>query len=631
MCGISIVVTNRGAEYARECVRRMSDSIRHRGPDDEGYYVAACRAQPYTVAMGHRRLSIIDVGSGRQPLFNEDETVAIVFNGEIYNYRELREELVRAGHSFRTESDTEVIVHAYEEFGDDVVNRLRGMFAFAIWDDNKQTLILARDRFGKKPLFISETSDGFNVCSEMKGCRIAGGDSPKLDEGAVWNFLLYRYVPGPATLLEGIRKLQPGTIATWRHGGWAFRKYYDPADGSPAQRVSRAATKRDPRGQFLELLEESINLRMISDVPFGAFLSGGIDSSAIVALMSKNSRLPVQTFSVGFAEKRFSELNHARLVARHFKTQHHELVIGSKDIIDNLDFLVGYRDAPLSEPADVPIFLLAMESARHVKMVLSGEGSDEILGGYGKHLAESHLGWFARLPYSLRRTMTGAAKAFIPRFSRGAISALDAYSQRDWSARMPRWFGAASEAGLIGLLNPDWVARNKRTSLVAEPNHGNSALRKILYFDQVSWLPDNLLERADRMTMAASIEARMPFMDHHLVEFVAGLDDSWRICGTVTKRILKQSMRGIVPDEIIRRKKIGFSMPLREWLRGTMRDYLLSRLLSGSGLLSQIARKAELERMVREHVEGTRDHEKLLWCLLNLETWYVVTFGGKYN
>jgi asparagine synthase (glutamine-hydrolysing) len=575
--------------------------------------------------LGHRRLSIIDLSTGHQPISNEDGNIHIVFNGEIYNYQALRDDLIARGHRFTTASDTETIVHAYEEFGEACVERFRGMFAFAIWDGKRDKLFLARDRFGKKPLFIHEQNGDILFASEIKSLLACPGVSAEVDLNAVWDYLAYRYVPGPATLFSGIRKLPPGSVAVWEKGELREHRYYIPPDQKPWNGNELAS---DPVGRFLELLDESVRIRMVSDVPFGAFLSGGIDSSAIVGLMARHSSLPVKTFSVGFAESSYSELGYAADIARQFKTEHHELTVSQDHLMEELPALVRYRDAPVAEPSDIPIYLLSKEARRVVKMVLTGEGSDEFLGGYPKHVFERYASAYQILPGFLRHGLIEPLVRALPYRFRRAKTAVINLGLDDREDRLPRWFGALSRREcdeLVAFPSPT----NRHGGAQFDSLTGNSVLRRILYFDQTSWLPDNLLERGDRMTMAASIEARMPFMDHELAAYVSTLPDRYRVRGRQTKWILREAMKRLLPKAILKRPKVGFRVPVNEWFRGPMRNYLYEYLLSADSSTRDYFRTDVLERLLKEHVDGRQNHEKVLWSLLNLEIWHRQYLGAK--
>ncbi len=618
MCGIAGYVSLRApGGQAGGPLSAMADRIAHRGPDDAGYFEADAGGG-WRVGLAHRRLSIIDLSTGHQPLGNEDGSVQIVFNGEVYNFQELRRELETAGHRFATHSDTETIVHAYEQWGDDCVRRLRGMFAFALWDGRRARLLLARDRFGKKPLFLHEADGVFLFASEIKAILAFPGVKASPDETAVWDYLAYRYVPAPATLYQGIRKLMPGCVAVWEDGRITERRYWTPPDREPRQPGPQPA---DPVGEFMGVLEEAVRIRMVADVPFGAFLSGGIDSSAVVALMSRHSSLPVKTFSVGFAEAGYSELDYARAIATQFGTEHHELTVEASHLMEHLPALIRYRDAPVAEPSDIPIYLLSREARKWVKMVLTGEGSDEILGGYPKHVYERYARRYQWLPAALRHGLVEPLVRALPYRFRRAKTAIVNLGLERFEARMPRWFGALSDAErreLVALPAP--AAKSGEYQFDTPP--GNTALRRILYFDQTSWLPDNLLERGDRMTMAASIEARMPFMDHELAAFVSSLPDEFRVRGRTTKWLLREGMKRILPASILERPKVGFRVPVNEWFRTTLRDYLYDHLTGPDSRTAHYYHRPALLRVLEEHVGGRQNHEKLLWAMLNLELWW---------
>jgi len=617
MCGIAGYFSTRARDDLSQALQRMTAAISHRGPDDVGYFERTTADGGARIGLGHRRLSIIDLSTGHQPLGNGDGSAQIVFNGEIYNFEALRLELSKRGHLFRTRSDTEVIVHAYDEWGSDCVSRLRGMFAFAIWDARRGRLFLARDRFGKKPLFIYTHNGLLLFASEIKALLQFPGVAPRVNRAALWDYFRYRYVPGPATLFAGVRKLMPGSWLLCDADGTTESRYYLPPDGARLEAAARCA---EPVGRFLELLDESVRIRMISDVPFGAFLSGGIDSSAVVGLMSRHSSLPVKTFSVGFAETAYSELQHARTIAELFRTEHHELMASQAHLLEHLPALTRFRDAPVAEPSDIPIFLLASEARRTVKMVLTGEGSDEVLGGYPKHIYERYVAAYQHVPAWLRRGLIEPVIQALPYRFRRVKTAIANLAIESRARRLPRWFGALTEEDCARLLTlPPPLNDAQSEPPCAAPD--DSALRAILYFDQTSWLPDNLLERGDRMTMGASIEARMPFLDHELAAFVSALPDVWRVRGLTTKRILRLAMQRLLPARILRRPKVGFRVPVNEWFRTSMRDYLFEHLAGTDARTRDYYRPKELQRVLREHIDGRHNHEKLLWCLLNLEIW----------
>jgi len=615
MCGIAGLVAPAWTLEAAPVLAAMSRTLVHRGPDDAGVFETRSNDGAIDVGLAHRRLSIIDLDGGAQPMSSPDGTLTVVFNGEIYNFRTLRKALEARGAVFRTGSDTETLLHAYAAYGDDCVTHLSGMFAFALWDATRHRLFIARDRFGKKPLYFTRRGETFVFASEAKALLMCPGIDARVDEAAVSSYLVYRYVPGPRTLFEGIEKLPPGSRLVVENGAVSVDRWWRPPDGTP---LAASPLPADPTGEFLARLDAAVAARLVSDVPFGAFLSGGLDSSAVVYLMQRHLASPVCTYAVGFAEARYSELDHARTVAREVGTDHHELVVDSNAMIDALPALVAARDAPVSEPSDIPIHLLAREASHSVKMVLTGEGADELLGGYPKHVFEGIGGVYRRLPRPLRDGLLRPLVDALPYRYRRAKTAIHALGLDDPHARMPAWFGSQIDARRCPLsaLAPAGVDEAPFAAT------GVSALRQMLYFDQTSWLPDNLLERGDRMTMAASIEARMPFLDHELAAWVSTLPDRYRVRGRATKWILRQAMARHLPREILERPKVGFRVPVNEWFRGPMREMLVEHLSGTDCRTRAYYDQAVLSRVLGEHLAGRQNHEKLLWTLLNLEIWH---------
>jgi asparagine synthase (glutamine-hydrolysing) len=617
MCGIAGWIATPEGPLSRGTLESMLLALAHRGPDDSGIAQFRSHGTGHDVFLGHRRLAIIDPGGARQPMRDDDAGLAVTFNGEIYNFRQLREELSGLGYRFARDSDTEVLLRAYQHWQCDVVDHLRGMFAFAIWDAGKERLLLARDRFGEKPLFLHEGANGLCFASEIKALLRVPGVKRAVDPAAVWDYLAYRYVPGPQTLIGGIRKLQPGTRAVWERGTLTESRYWSAPDRGAVDPVRLPA---DVAGAFLSRLDEAVSLQMVSDVPFGAFLSGGLDSSMIVALMSRHSSR-VNTFSVGFGDPDYSELGNAARVARHFGTTHHEITVTDRDLIDRLPALVAFRDAPVSEPSDIPIYLLAREASRSVKMVLTGEGSDEILGGYPKHVAERFAPYYQRLPACLRHRLVAPLAQALPYGFRRLKTAVANLNIEDWRERYVRWFGAlcVAERDRLAVMRSAPAAAGS-TPFDADP--GSSSLRRMLYFDQTSWLPDNLLERADRMSMAASIEARVPFLDHPLAAFVSSLPDRYRVRGRTTKWILRAAARDILPASTLTQPKVGFRVPVGDWFRGPMREFLASHLQGPASLTRSYYDPGVLDGILTAHWSGRQNSEKLLWSLLNLEIWH---------
>jgi asparagine synthase (glutamine-hydrolysing) len=618
MCGIAGWIAGARVAPDEGALAPMLEALAHRGPDGAGACSFVDSESGRQIVLGHRRLAIIDPNGSPQPMRDDNAGVALTFNGEIYNFRELRQHLAQRGYRFERDSDTEVLLRAYQHWGTKVVHHLRGQFAFAIWDAREERLFLARDRFGEKPLFLWETDGALYFASEIKALLKAPGFRREVDLSAVWDCLTYRYVPGPRTLFAGIRKLPPASTAIWQLGRLRVSRYWSPPDKS--SRKSENVTDSEGVEGFTSKLEEAVKLQMVSDVPFGAFLSGGLDSSTIVALMSRHSS-QVKTFSVGFAEARYSELPYAAQVAKEFGAQHHELVVSHKDLIERLPKLVAYRDAPVSEPSDIPIYMLACEAAKSVKMVLTGEGSDEILAGYPKHVMEQYAPGLRSVP--LLTTLLEPLANTLPFGFRRLKTAAASLNVGDWRERYVRWFGAMSTPERSRLstlgLNGSHVMPGMPPF---DAEEGNSDLRRILYFDQTSWLPDNLLERGDRMTMAASIEARVPFLDHVLAEYVSTLPDEQRVRGLTSKWVLRRAVGKILPRRILKRPKVGFRVPVNEWLRTDMREYLLDHLRGADSLTRRYYAAPALDRTIDQHLAGKQNHEKLLWTLLNIEIWH---------
>ena len=611
MCGIfgSVGVSGKGL-LDEEAIMNCLETMRHRGPDARG-----CREIHGDSSAGylaHVRLAIIDLQGGSQPLADESQRYTLTFNGEIYNYRELRDELKELGHSFRDNSDTEVLLRAYQQWDRACLDKIRGMFAFAVWDVEEEALFLARDHFGKKPVFYSTREHDLVFASEIKSLLELPDRKFRLNCEQLANYCVYRYVPAPATFVAEIEKLPPGSYMVWSKGRVEIKRYYLPPDC----KNSAAKAVDSPVREFWGLLHASVKSRMVSDVPYGAFLSGGIDSSAIVALMAHESDKPVKTFSIGFEESEYSELVYAKTIADYFDTDHTEIVVSQDDLMEKLPEVVMYRDAPVSEPSDIPILMLSREASRSVKMVLTGEGSDEVLGGYPKHSFERFVGLFQLFPALIRKGLFERLVDQLPYKYRRAKTAIKNMNETDFLRRMPGWFGAldfCEAKQMVGMSVDDVIP--------GYPIESTSPVKRILSFDQLSWLPDNLLERGDRMTMAASIEARMPFMDIDLARFMSSLPDNYRIRGRVTKWILREAMKNVLPQEILSRPKVGFRVPVNVWFQTTMKDYLLEHLLGENSITSRLLDTAMVSRYAYEHIDGEHNHEKLLWMLLNLEIW----------
>jgi asparagine synthase (glutamine-hydrolysing) len=615
MCGIFGWVLGATKRQDRETLDRLTDLMSHRGPDGSGYWLRETPDERFQIGFGHRRLSIIDIGGGAQPMSSEDGRFTLIFNGEIYNYVELRQELVGLGHRFRTNSDTEVLIEAYRAWQLDAVRKFRGMFSFALWDEAEQRLILARDAFGKKPLFLAELQGVLLFGSEIEPLVRFPGFERAFDYEALGHYLLNRYVPGPSTFFRAVRKLPPGHFAVWQSGTLKATRYFTPP---VATTVPQVKSFDDAIRLFEQTFDEAVRIRMRSDAPFGAYLSGGIDSSAVVATMVKHSAEPVRTFSVGFREAEYSELDHARAIADRFGTIHNELFVEPNSFMEHWSTAVLRRGAPVSEASDVPIFMLSEMASSSVKMVLTGEGADELMGGYPKHRAERWIGLYQWLmPHLLHERMIYPLARSLPYGMRRVKILALAAGERDFVNRMRVWFGGLSvgesEAMLGRLLSatpPDLFPYSSETQ---------SSLRRALFFDQTSWLPDNLLERGDRMMMAGSIEGRMPFMDTVLASVVARFPDEFLTGGKGGKTVLRAAMDKILGPGIVRRKKVGFRVPVGEWFKGPYRDFLQDMLVSDSSSLAQMVSGLKLGTLVAEHLNGRQNHERVLWSFLNLE------------
>ena len=619
MCGFTGILSSGGAPADPAAAERMARPMTHRGPDDAGVFASG------PCALAFRRLSIIDLETGHQPMRSPDGRHTIVFNGEVYNHAELRRELEeKHAVAFRTRADTEVVLHALITWGPDALPRFNGMFAFALWDDHEGTLLLARDRVGKKPLHIARAGGDWLFASEIK-CLLEHPDVPRrMDPARLPAFLAYRYVPGDETLFEGITCVRPGHTLTLAPGREPVsRRWWDLDIAARPPRASVGGLQE----RLHALLVDAVRLRMIADVPFGAFLSGGIDSSMIVALMSCLHTQPIETFSVGF-DTGFSEADHARRVAAQFATNHHEVTVGAADMIRAIPSALFHRETPVTEPSDIPILLLSRAAREHVTVVLSGEGSDEILAGYPKYGFEAGPGrWLRLLPPALLR----AAADRLPFGQKRARLALRCAAERDAAERHAMWFGGfdrAERAALLAGTAPAGDDAHRHAHGLMEARRWASPMDEMLYLDTMQWLPANLLLRGDRMTMAASLELRCPFLDYRLVEFAAReVPAGMKVRGGSGKWLLKRLAADFLPREIIHRPKWGFKVPVGEWFRGPLAGLLRSMLLAPGSAVAGHLDAAVVRRLVEEHQAGRLDHEKQLWILLQLELWHRMFIG----
>lgn len=632
MCGIAGILHPQHQAVDVRRLKAMAASMIHRGPDDEGILAYG------TVGLVHRRLSIVDLAGGHQPMPNEDGSIHIVFNGEIYNHAEHRAGLEARGHTFATHSDTEAIVHLYEQYGEHCVDHLRGMFAFAIWNRRTRELFCARDRLGVKPLYYVHANDGsFFFASEIKALLAARSIRPELNLLALPDYLANHATSDDATLFAGVRRLPAGHSLCWRDGKIQIRRYWDVDPSDVGQDDSRSVSRMV--GEWRDLFQESVRLRLMSDVPLGMFLSGGIDSSAIAAAMSQMVREPIKTFSVAFNSPEANELEYARMVARAYHTDHHEVYVAPGDFAAALPHLVWHEDEPLGHPASVPLYFVSQLAQRHVKVVLTGEGSDELLAGYYRYrttllnLAAGRL-YHACSTESIRHLVRSITISLAP---------------RTLARRLPRTFLWRSPnidalyfdnfAVFMQDMQQNLLSRDLRDRLEPfDPYSGmrryfdapNSAskLQRMLYADLKTYLHE-LLMKQDQMSMAASIESRVPFLDHKLVEYSTALPDRLKLRGWTTKYVLREAMKGVLPEPILKRRKMGFPVPLRRWFCREFRPLLEEFVLGKRTIARGLFQPEFLRQIVHEHVTGVAEHTERLWTLVNFEMWQRQFIDGE--
>ncbi len=619
MCGIcGMVSSDPGAPPGRTTLEHMADALRHRGPDAGGLYLRG------SVGLGSRRLSIIDLAGGDQPISNEDGTIWIVYNGEVFNYRELRRDLIARGHRLATATDTEVIVHLYEECGAECVRHLRGMYAFALWDGRRETVLLARDRMGIKPLYYAEQDGGLVFASELKSL-LHGFRGPRaLDPEAVEEYITLGYVPAPRTILRGIKKLPAAHTLEWGRHEHTLRRYWEVRYTGGGPRDVREAA-----GQLRGLLEDAVRAWMISDVPVGAFLSGGVDSSIVTALMCRLAGERVRTFSIGFDDPRYDERRYARQVVERYHTMHEEVMLGS-GALDLLPRLAWYQDEPLADDSAVPTYVVSELAGRRVKVVLSGDGGDELFGGYSWTVRDQMRRWAGWVPGPVRRPLArlggnGAGdlmgSAWTARVRRGlgdAVTTLEeGYLRRTTvgAAFKSALYRPALRAQLHGYDGAAPARARLADAAVTDPRE------RMLHADQTLYLPDDILFKVDRMSMAHSLEARTPLLDHPLVEFAASLPYALKVRGLASKYVLKAAVRDLVPEELLRQRKQGFSMPVGRWLRTRGAATVRRILLSPAAERRELWVPGFVRWLVDEHMAGRREFGRRLWSLLALEVW----------
>lgn len=623
MCGISGILDT-GSAPERALIEKMNRIMEHRGPDGEGYHLDG------PVALGHRRLSIIDLSGGAQPLSNEDDSVWITFNGEIYNFPALREELLALGHRFRTRSDTETIVHAWEEWGEDCPKRLRGMFAFAIWDKRRKVLFLARDRMGKKPLYYYSDGKRFLFASEIKALLQDDAVPRELDPGALVDYLNYHYIPFPGTIFKGIRKLAPGhslniALDPSSIALTVLEKPYWNLTYAPDDSVSEDEWIAALRAK----LEEAVQIRLISEVPLGAFLSGGIDSSAVVALMSQVQSAPVKTFSIGFKEEDFSELQYARQIAERFGTEHHEYVV-EPDAMEVLPRLAWEYDEPFADSSAIPTWYVSKLAREQVTVILSGDGGDETFAGYRRYRWATDMGRYDWLPDAIRKPLFGWPAALLPsgmkgqgtlrHLSRDPFERYAGINTFGETTYLDTLLSADVKSGLSGdsaRTLPDYTALKRYYDECLEHDY----LTRIQYVDTKTYLAEDILTKVDRASMLCSLETRAPLLDHEVVELAARMPSHLKLKNGDAKYILKKTMAGLLPDEILYRRKMGFGVPLVHWFKKDLTSYARDILLSQQARERGFFNPAAVEKLLNDHQKAGRDLSARIWALLFFEHW----------
>jgi asparagine synthase (glutamine-hydrolysing) len=628
MCGIAgFINIDPSLPADRERVRSMTRVLAHRGPDDEGFHVQG------QVALGMRRLAIIDLPTGRQPIANEDGSIWVIFNGEIYNYLELKTDLIARGHRFTTRSDTEVLVHLYEDQGDRFVEAINAMAAIALWDGRRGRLVLARDRLGKKPLHYALTPDAFVFGSEIKALLRHPSVRAEIDHASVARYLVHEYVPCPGTIYRGIRKLRAGHLGVFESGRFSERPYWDvPAVDSSQSGEGTGVSPAEVDVRVRQTLLESVQRRLMADVPLGVFLSGGIDSTSIVACASRLAPGSVRTFSIGFREKSFDESVHFRKAARAFQTEHHERQLTPAELLDILPVVASTLDEPLGDASILPTYLLCRFARESVTVALGGDGGDELLAGYPTYQAHRLARVYERLPAALRSGLVEPLVRRLP-VSRTNMS-LDFKAKKFVSGighppeiRNQIWLGSFSGAEALAVLRRD-LRENLATTDLFDEERRNMAqapvpdlLGKLLYLDLKMYLQDDILVKVDRASMACSLEVRAPMLDYRFVELVSRLPTSWKLKGMTTKHLFKRAMKPWLPSGIVDRPKKGFGIPVAEWLRGSLRGLMLD-LLSPARLTRQgILDPSAVAGLIRDHLVGRHDNRKPLWTLLMLQLW----------
>jgi asparagine synthase (glutamine-hydrolysing) len=624
MCGIcGIVYSDREQPVEREVLKKMCDVMTHRGPDDEGIYI------DQYVGLGMRRLSIIDLSTGKQPIPNEDGTIWVVFNGEIYNHQELRRDLEKLGHKFKTQTDTEAIVHAYEEYGESCVQKFNGMFAFAIWDNRNHTLFLARDRIGIKPLYYLFDKNRLIFGSEIKSILQVGDIPKRIDLQSLDHFLTFEFIPAPLSIFQDIKKLPPGHTLKLKNNEIWVRSYWD------VELKPNGKEQSQIKKNLRELLQDAVKIRLMSDVPLGAFLSGGVDSSIIVSLMAQVMDEPVKTFSIGFEDSTYNELKYARLIAEKFKTEHHEFII-KPDAVELADNLLKFLDEPFGDFSIFPTYLVSKMAREYVTVVLSGDGGDELFAGYDSYIADKIAKkYYSRLPEQFRNRVLTKFFDLLPPSSKkkGLINKAKRFVE---GMKLPedlhhtRWMIFLQQQEKKLLYDKDVKSGMREfdpfkftRSYFANVSYNNSdAINQQMYVDLKMYLVDNILVKVDRMSMATSLEARVPFLDHRFVEFAATVPGDYKMQGLKTKVILKQAMEELLPDEILYRGKEGFSIPIKNWLKKELKPLMMDTLAPEKLKREGFFNPVYVQKLIKQHLSGLQNHSHRLWALIIFGRWY---------
>ena len=623
ICGIYNYKNNHSIDY--DTIKNMSSVLNHRGPDEEGYFVDE------HIGLGHKRLKIIDLETGLQPISNEDESIYIIFNGEIYNFKELRYRLQKNGHHFKTKSDTEVIIHLYEEMGIKCLNEINGMFAFALWDNNKRELILARDRIGQKPLYYFQQNGNFIFSSEIKSFLKISNLKLNIDNDAIVKYLRYSYVPPPITIFKNVNKLLPAHYLVVNKNGFYTKKYWELNFTNKTD-----LSYKECKQKLISLLTDATKIRMISDVPLGVFLSGGLDSSIIVALMKSISSGRIKTFSIGFKNKKYNELDYSRIVANNFRTEHYEFIV-EPNILDILDNIVWYYDQPYADSSSIPTYYLSEMTKKYVTVALNGDGGDENFAGYPRYKAAYFYNILNKMPFKSHKIISGLLGNLLKYFPEGKNSKgfniklrkyLDSLNSTDKSfyENYHSWFCHYTKQMINNLLVDD-IKNNinnndeyLKSNILSNGN--NDIIDSILYMDLMTYLPDDLLVKIDTATMVHSLEARSPFLDYRLIEFSASLKSDMKLDIFSSKKILRETFKNILPKHICRRPKMGFGVPIGDWLCNELKDFCVHTLTNKRVSERNILNINYVKQIINEHHSGKINHGYRLWNILMLELWF---------